>query len=360
MRPTDRCAIYAFDPSLFAPILVQPYTVCDASGITTLQGQVISLSALANTPIWDTIGEATQYAISNPSVNNPVVIAMTDGNDDIYVTTGDEETASTTYCPGADVSTGCTWATATPGGCIWNSVTTHYTNIQRLWTPAGPLTTLTWVDSYRTGLIKSPILTYTIGLVPAPQGYNSTNTSSYIPVTDPNYKYTTEYDLWHIATTTSAGTVTGEYFFVDKPSDLPDIYSLIQGKIYLPGDLTGPLGLTNTPGAHAMTCDASCVGGLPNEEMYDDGLHGDGVADDWVFGSRILTIRNHNTLIYNVPVTAVDVSGHSVTGTGYMEVDNTPPLIDNVTVNPMAVAFDGAQVNVQLLQIPAHLQEYTR
>jgi hypothetical protein len=228
----DRCAIYAFQGGSGAPtpFLAAPFTVTDSTGRTSLNATIDSLSPMQATPLWDTIGAAMSYTILNCSMTRlPVVIAMTDGNDDRTTSSFDDETASSTYCPGSPVGgMGRTWATSPPSdGCVWGGASRHFVGIQR-YRSTMTLDTLAWIDSWRKGLISSPVLTYTVGLMPAPQASNSSY-PNYVAPTDPNYKYTTEFDLRQIAETTKADTLTGRYFYGGNPADLLNIYKTIAG-----------------------------------------------------------------------------------------------------------------------------------
>jgi hypothetical protein len=81
------------------------------------------------------------------------------------------------------------------------------------------------------GLIHPPVLAYTIGLELIPTSYNTTNTT-YLSSSRPAYKYTTEYDLRQIAETTSAGNLTGKYFYANDPNDLLGIYKNLADTLF--------------------------------------------------------------------------------------------------------------------------------
>ena len=355
MTKSDRCAIFSFQGSTTRadPLFVTEfygdngYITTDTAGRAQLIGLMGTLSPTSSTPLWDTIAAAYNFAIQNPSQRMPVVIAMTDGNDALTTDLTTWEAASRAYCSGAPSLTTAdrTWATNPPGdGCIFGGPARHFQNIQRCDYTSNPnLNTYTHINTWRKGLVYAPILTYTIGVNPSPQGNNSGYTG-YLDPANPNYQYTTEFDLKQIALTTSYAELNGEYFYVEDSSSLPNVYTIIAGKILKPEDLNGPKGLTPFPAA--IKCDISAIGGSPVERMYDDGLHGDWAADDWWYATRAFEIKNFKTALYNITVTANDVSGHQITGVGRVYVDNTPPEINSITVLPYSEVADGDIINV--------------
>jgi FlaG/FlaF family flagellin (archaellin) len=97
----DRVAIYTFRNE--APYRSSAFTSCDTAGKTALNNIISGLTASGYTPIWDTIGTATNYILTQGSTRIPIVIAMTDGED--YGNEGGED-GSETYCPWHEWGTG--------------------------------------------------------------------------------------------------------------------------------------------------------------------------------------------------------------------------------------------------------------
>lgn len=322
MGSLDRCAIYAFQGGAggTSPIKISDFTVTDDAGIIALSAAIDGLSPSSATPIWDTIGEATNYAITNPSFRMPVVVAMTDGDDDITTSPDDDETGSTQYCPGAPAGDAArTWG-AGAGGNVWGQ-TFAYSGIQRC-SDGATLRDLTWIAASRKGLLHSPVLTYTIGLAPSPQASNSAD-PGYMSGADANYRYTTEFDLREIAQTTKNNRgMTGQYYYATDANQLLGIYEEISGII----KGGAPEGIIKA------YFNGTALGGVATEPMFDDGMHQDGAAADEWFCSDLLTVRNKTTQKIRINVTAMDVAGNFFQNYTNLSMDNMPPAVGEISV----------------------------
>ncbi len=346
----DRCAVFGFDlqagfpvedVKMYSPFLTMSDTYNDPQGAAyTSTGKNVTKFVITeddnahltnffgrpacNTPIWDTIGMAMQYAINNRRADAvPVVIAMTDG-DDTVGQNGREE-GSETFCPGAsDGAVGQTWTVN--GGCEWGSPVRTYPSVQRETdtNPNNPLTTVNFDpgadERTRTGLINSSIPVFTIGLGITPQASDHL-VPGYLSANEASYKYTTEFDLSSIGNTSNGG----KYYYAPESTDLFAIYTNVSQIIQTFG--TDVLGLEQPKGIASVQGDLSSVGIPLKVNMFDDGLHSDGKAGDKVYGSDLVTINSLDTGNIVFQVEGTDEAGN-VNGTQYnIQLDNLQPNV---------------------------------
>ena len=346
----DRIAIFAFaenDQSGGQQQLSEsayrylPFTSMDQNGkdeITNLLGESNGdFNYAHNTPIWDTIGEAIKYAISD-SDKQPVVVAMTDGTDYGYdwyprpdptwwqsgFSSGYSgigfERGSESYCPWND------WATTVHYTTHWgeypapwaNDPEVHYLNapiddtVGFDYTGSGTLDQYDYSDGNRAGLLHAPVPVFTIGLG--------------LPHHTPIISNTTEYDLYRIATTSNNSVVKGQYYYTPDPGDLEGIYNDISFFINLAGDIN----VTPPGGVKAMTMDGAQLGVEIKKPLYDDGAHDDIFKDDEVLGTNLFDIKTRVTDWVNVTLEATDVAKFTSTKQVGVLVDNTPPVIEGL------------------------------
>jgi len=356
LADNDRCAIVSFDRQgpwpledvkQYSTFMIMSETYNDPQGtgytstgrnvskyiITVDDGLHLTTNAgrpSANTPIWDTIGMGIQYAINNRREDAvPVVIAMTDGNDTGGTLGGNRyETGSETYCPGAPNGAGRqTWAVS--GGCIWDSPMRAYPSIQReLDTDPGnaKLTAAFPAGSperTRTGLINASIPVFTIGLGMWPQGTNVT-ASGYLDPTENSYKYTTEYDVMSIANS----SVGGKYYYAPSSTDLYAIYNNVSQVIQSFGAST--LGIEQPHGIDSIQADLTSIGLALKVNMFDDGVHADGKANDDIYGSELVVVNSLDTGDIVFQVEGTDRAGN-MNGTQFtVRLDNIQPSVSRV------------------------------
>ncbi len=356
LADNDRCAIVSFDRQgggaledvkQYSPFFIMSETYNDPQGspetdtgrniskyiITVDDGAhltMVSGQPLANTPIWDTIGTGIQYALNNRREEAvPVIIAMTDGNDTGGTLGGNRlETGSETYCPGAPNGAGRqTWSVS--GGCIWDSPMRAYPSIQRErdTNPINAKTTANFpggsAERTRTGLVNASIPIFTIGLGMWPQGTNAT-ASGYLDPTAASYKYTTEFDLWSIANS----SIGGKYYFAPSSTDLYDIYNNVSQVIQSFGAST--LGIEQPHGIDSIQADLSSIGLALKVNMFDDGKHADGKANDDIYGSELVTVNSLETGDIVFQVEGTDRAGN-MNGTQYtVRLDNIQPSVGRV------------------------------
>jgi|GEM_PF-4984010 len=239
----SRCAIYAFvgdgspNPYRFQDFYqmnqmysdINPTTGnptgsnTDGRTVTTHMIEWITSNCNQATPIWDTIGESVNYAITNNDTDHiPVVVALTDGDDTIYgIPDPTNEGASDTYCPGSPdggSSATTTWGTAL--GNEWGEFA-NYGVIKRYY-PGYGYENLNKGGQKRYGLLNAPLPVYTVGL-----GVSSHQEEPY-----PSwYPFSTEYDLRQIANTSNPNGTHGSYYYAPNGSELDEIYTSINEDI---------------------------------------------------------------------------------------------------------------------------------
>ncbi|MFO8051852.1 MAG: hypothetical protein R6V01_09175, partial [Thermoplasmatota archaeon] len=174
--------------------------------------------------LWDSVGETINYAVNHQRTTDvyTAAITLTDGDDYGW---GGREDGSTVYCPGSEVGTSyntCTWGTL--NGLKWGDTPFEFVNqgpnnkddVMRVGGD-GASDDGSWLDlgdETRTGLIHAPIPVYTVGLGISPHEEDPLN-----PTIGSNYKFTSEYDLREIASTTNA-----DYYYAPDSSTLDSIF----------------------------------------------------------------------------------------------------------------------------------------
>ena len=318
-----------------------PFTSMDQNGkdqvTTLLDNSNTDFNTAHNTPIWDTIGEAIRYAISD-SQNQPVVVAMTDGTDygyDWYERPDNTwwqsgfssgysgigfERGSESYCPWND------WATTVHYTTHWGEYPAPWANDPEVHYLDAPIDDTVGFDYYangnpeqwdysdgnRAGLLTAPIPVFTIGLG--------------LPHHSPVISNTTEYDLYRIATTSNNTVVKGKYYYAPDAGELEGIYNEISFFINLAGDIN----VTPPGGVKAMTMDGTSLGVEVKKPLYDDGAHDDIFKDDEVLGTNLFDIKTRVTDWVNVTLDATDVASHKSQKLVGVLVDNTPPVIEGL------------------------------
>jgi hypothetical protein len=240
MTEHDRVAVYRFRNEDYSRDL--DLTYMDAAGKATAQSVISGLGASGYTPLWDTTGAAIAYSYANvESGRTPAVISLTDGDD--WGTNG-RDTGSEAFAPGSEPGTRYdthTWGL--PTGLKWGDPTRSFDlnyggsssrDVQR-YTNNGHSRPgrirLRSGSETRTGLLEAPVYVFTIGLATQP------HTSTYIngdtnPPTHPSrtsipdlYQFTTEYDLWNVAQSSSFnGNGQGKYYYAPTSTELQAIY----------------------------------------------------------------------------------------------------------------------------------------
>jgi hypothetical protein len=237
MGDYDRVALYRFSVGggYEDPWRVLDLTYMTAANKVTTKALIDTFPANSNTPIWDTIGNAIQYSVSNLQAGRtPAVVALTDGDD--WGSEGREH-GSETYAPGSEPGQShmiTTWGRQDLTGLRWGDPEKQYRNqdgtanhdIRRCYS-AG---VYTWQalqndpHETRTGLIHAPVYVFSIGLGISPRDAAYVNGGS-TPPSQPWSPSTTEYDLWQVAHTSSFNSLgRGKYYFAPTSSELQTIY----------------------------------------------------------------------------------------------------------------------------------------
>jgi hypothetical protein len=366
-HPEDRIAIYAFGtnaPDANRPALYEdaeqylPFTTMDLSGKQKVQDLLDShynnFNYAHNTPIWDTIGEAINYAVTD-SERTPVVVAMTDGTDygyDWYERPDPSwwqsassmgyyglgfERGSENYCPWND------WGTTVKYKTHYGEYPAPWPNDPEVHSFDAPIDDTVGFDYHqsgqteqwdfasglRAGLLNASVPVFTVGLG--------------LPHHDPITSNTTEYDLYSIATTSNNTKVQGKYYYAPGAGDLASIYDEISVFINLAGDIN----VTPPGGVSALTLDGTNLGVPIKKPLYDDGGHDDIFKDDETFGTNLFDVNTRVTDVVNVSLDAVNIANIGNNRIVPILVDNTPPVIwglkahvlDRVTLDPINRSF---------------------
>jgi len=196
--------------------------------------------------------------------------------------------------------------------------------------PLNPLTTISFTpgseERTRTGMLNATIPVFTIGLGISPQASNDT-VPGYISDTESSYKYTTEFDLRNIANS----SVDGSYYYAPASTDLDEIYHDVSEIIQTYG--TSNLGMEQPRGIGSIQADLSSIGIPLKVNMFDDGVHGDGKANDGVYGSEWVTVNSLGTGSIIFQVEGTDRAGN-VNGTQYsILLDNIQPSVSWVNTS---------------------------
>ncbi len=368
----DRAALYIFKPGSDEPQRKVDYMFMNDENKKSLNQTIENLTAEVSTltPIWDTIGEATNYAWNNHlSQHTPAVVAMTDGDDEGAGDPGTEpEAGSETYSPGVRGSNDYGPAIKTwnmTADLEWGEEKTYDWNIARYRGSDG------WEDidlndedhdPTRDGLINSPVPTFNIGLGMDPQGSNS-SADNYL---DPNstvsdiggtpsdinyvksdsyaYNFTTEYDLKEIANSTGGG-----YNYAPTSSELVGIYENISQEIEDIGQRW--VGEEAPHGLNRVYIDAEELGVSTPVAMYDDGNHGDGNAGDNIYGTEYFTVKSEQSKSATVNMVGEDQAGNVNQTFTSIQIDNSDPDIISKTIEyPAGQDFvtEGQEVNFEV------------
>lgn len=344
-HPQDRIAIYAFTDNgknLWEDThLYMDFTPMDDDGKQAVRDFLANdweFNRAHNTPIWDTIGDAVQYAIQD-SIHQPVVVAITDGTDYGYdwYERPDPTWWEDAYNWGY---TGLGFERGSERYAPWNNwgstvkYTTHYGEYPAPWpddpevhsfeVPIADTNTFNYSgipggdedrdysSGLRKGLLNAPLPVFTIGLG--------------LPHHSPIMKNTTEYDLYRIATTSSNESIRGKYYHAPESNDLDQIYEEISFFINLAGDIN----ITPPGGLRRFTLDATVIGQEILKVLHDDGDHNDIYEDDETFGTEMFDVKSDATRVVNVTLEAEDIVGHDVEVQVEVLIDNNQPVIDDL------------------------------
>ncbi len=282
------------------------------------------------TPIWDTIGNATTYTISN-SHSNPIVIAFTDGADD-YNRDLEFEEGSAHFCPWHN------WGNERYVDYHWGKYADPYSD--------GYFWVSNFVNESRKGLLNIPIPVYTVGLglehhdppnfpvkSSPPSQYEHDNVSAYYS----GESGTPEYNLWRIADTSSGG----KYFYAPSATLLERVYKDIANSIYS----------TEDP-AKIMRATAMLPLDMTLEvELYDDGLHNDGIAGDNIWASEYYTVPELPTESRTVIIDVWDWANRTNADSFKMISDNDAPYVEWVKMvypEGRASVGDGEKFHIEI------------
>lgn len=289
------------------------------------------------TPIWDTIGNATQYTIDNAK-SNPFVIAFTDGadnwnNEQVWNETRFEE-GSAHFAPWHS------WNTNRFVDYHWGKYPDDDLEIPGYF----------WVRSHinqsRMGLLNIPIPVYTIGLglehhdppdepvrTSAPSEYEHDNTSAYWF----GESGTPEYNLWRVAET-SAG---GQYYYAPSATFLESVYRKISQSIYA-GSNPAKIRRATALLPLDITLDV---------EFYNDGLHNDGLLGDDIWATQFYEVPDLPTEDREVIVDVWDWANNTDTWYVNMISDNTVPFVRSVDIvypEGRSSVGDGEEFHIQV------------
>ncbi len=205
------------------------------------KSRVGEFTADGGTPLWDASGYTINHILNNPRDEGTPgedyvqsVMLFTDGDDE-HFTGGWYERGSDTYAPGCVRGIGPldhTWGV--DGGHRWEEGIHDYIDqgpsqyddvirygeqgsttadwIRLIWRRTGNRTT------ERHALVDAPLLTFTVGLGITPQSTRP-DAPGYMPPDDPDFPFTSEYQLIQIAESTE-----GSYFYAPDADELGEIF----------------------------------------------------------------------------------------------------------------------------------------
>ncbi len=291
------------------------------------------LLGATGTPIWDTIGNATSYTISNAE-SNPLVIAFTDGADDFTQESPPRfEDGSDHFCPWYN------WGQERYFDYHWGKYEDFGNESNHYWVRS-------FINESRAGLLNIPIPVYTIGLglehhdppdqpqrVSMPSQYKHDNVSAYWS----GESGTPEYNLWRIADT-SAG---GEYFYAPSATFLERVYRDIADNIYNTGDPAKVLRATAM-----LPLDITL-----DVELYDDGLHNDGIAGDNIWASEYYEVPELPTEERTIIMDVWDWANNTYSDFMKMISDNDAPFVEWVRMvypEGRASVGDGEKFHIEI------------
>ncbi|MGA1792549.1 MAG: hypothetical protein ACMUHM_01225 [Thermoplasmatota archaeon] len=296
------------------------FTKMNSTGKAQARNLIDTIRPFAGTPIWDTIGNATQYTINNAE-STPVVVAFTDGADDYYYETHmRHEEGSQYFAPWHNWGT-VRYVVSHTGK--YEDTGRHIENGNLVLNQSGRYRWVTSpINQWRDGLLNIPIPVYTIGLGLEHHDPPNSPKRTTAPT---NYEYdqynatwtgesgTTEYNLWRIATT-SAG---GAYYYAPSATQLDTIYRNIARSIYS----------TDNP-ARIIKAVANVPLDVTKQVLlFDDGLHNDGLADDGLWGSTLVDIPTLKTSGRIVLIEIFDWANNIGLGEADLIIDNKLPQV---------------------------------
>jgi hypothetical protein len=207
------------------------------------------------------------------------------------------------------------------------------------------------LNSYGDPAKNRTIILLTDGQFNYPTGYNSSNTVIYGPDGCKQQRITIYTIGLHVNGSLYgfdepllkwiAKECGGEYFRAYSASALDPIYQKIGSMLK---KLPVPYGVD-----HAWA-DTSSLGGKPYEELYDDGMHGDGGANDGYYSNYIQILNNQPSGEFVIPITGYDRAGNSYSNKSLkVKIDNIPPVISSVSVKYSSggKASDGDTITIE-------------
>jgi subtilisin-like proprotein convertase family protein len=356
---SDRAAVYSFNnppgSSGSSPRLEIGFTSTKAS----LNSTIDALSADDWTPLYDTVYAAIQYAKTSP--NMPMVIVLTDGNDELangghssHALSDCKNASIPVYTIGLDPYTGPGGyapinetvlkdiAYSSDGGSYYHAPSSAQLQqiyqdlanivakmdvggISRVYCDCTPVGGPAYVAMYDDGAHND----LAVG-----DGYFGSDPITIGIVTTANVQVT-------VTALDGAGNRDTDIAVVRVDNSLPAISNL--NPRYRPGqwwaadneiiafsaqvmDFGDPRGIRNAE------LDASSVGGSPAVAMKDDGAGNDMAANDGIYTSASVTVSTGSaTRFFTFKVTAWDNASNSAAQSGNIYVDNGRPLAMNIT-----------------------------
>ncbi|MGQ9582780.1 MAG: Ig-like domain-containing protein [Thermoplasmatota archaeon] len=352
----DRAAIYSFNSPAGQGGNKPKQEIAFTSNKATLNSTIDSLSADDWTPLYDTIYEAIQYA--KTSANMPVVIALTDGNDELgggshsQHTLQDCKNASIpVYTIGLDPGPGfqklCETvlkeiAQSSDGGAYYHAPNSSQLRqiyedlamviekmdvggIGDVWCDASPIGGPAYVVMRDDGLHGDlAVGDGYFGSEPISVGSAST-VATVVNVTAVDVAGNRDTDAASVLLDNTPPSLSG----------LSPVYS--GGRWWAADGESIPFVATATDsgsvkGVRAVELDASGVGGPASVPMVDDGSGADQTPGDGSYTSgAVLVATGSSTGILTFKVTVWDNASNQVSQSGNIYIDNGRPLVMNIT-----------------------------
>ena len=130
-------------------------------------------------------------------------------------------------------------------------------------------------------------------------------------------------------TDSAANTATKEFTITVKPASTPPTATGAANPASVQAGATTALTVTVTPGSNptstgiGVTADLSAIGASSTQQLFDDGLHNDGAANDNVFGFTASIAGGTSVGAKTLPVTVTDAQ--SRTGSASIALTILPP-----------------------------------
>jgi len=375
----DRAAIYSFNSPAGSGGNKPKQEVTFTSNKATLNSTIDGLTADDWTPLYDTIYDAIQYAKTSP--NMPVVIVLTDGNDDLG--SGSHSAHPLQDCKNASIPVytigldpGSFYppvnetvlkeiAQTSDGGSYYHAPTSSQLKaiyediasivekmdvggISRVYCDASPIGGPSYVEMFDDGTHND----LAVG-----DGYYG---SDYITVGSSATA--------NVQVTTTAEDVAGnkdtDVAVVRLDNTLPTLASLqprySAGRWWAQdGDsisFTAQVADTgDVNGLRHVELDASVIGGPAAVDMVDDGTGNDITANDGTYTSAGVTVATGTaTRFFTFKVTAWDNASNSATQSGNVYIDNGRPLDLSITAPAAGQYVEGLlTARVQATDRPA-------